>query len=523
MSKKNNSALDETQFEEDLRRAIEESKRGESESDWTYVFNVPTKKRGTKGSQAVALGDVHHLLSMFKTSPCRNKDPHDHRKCVGYHSEKDKRRNPYAVYYLPDDEDLKSSMEYMYHPIVYLTKSCGKPNSCPFGRYCAKAHDRSTIRNTAVAKKEYSAHWTNRTALKKSQQNKSLGAYVQTAPTHQVVASSGSKMWNKSVEHNLPKCSEYLFELDRDSKPWFLIKSKPFFSFFQEVAMKEGLAQIEIRNDHWGEGEYGIAIRGNKQARDSVLGLIASHMIEPPIEYFVQETKPFSSRVINKLCEKSKTEIYETILGKYADRAFIEFSDDEITICAINHPRNAGKQIIFSVFEKLSFWVQQEGRNKFIDCCICMDSYNLDEGVKCIDGHFYCGGENGCIGGMVKEQLERMHHQDDKIICSMCEKAVDTQSLAPFLSVDIWSKLEETIIDSKVKVRVEKLNHEFDRRLEEKIQAFMNEYGSADSQLKLRAKRLAKQAQDDILNLKCPHCKQPYAEFAGCMAIQCGT
>lgn len=357
------------------------------------------------------------------------------------------------------------------------------------------------------------------TALKKRQQSISLGAYVQTTATCQVSASSGSKKWNTLHNHNLPKCSEYLFQIDRDSKSWFLINSsKQFFSFLKEVAMKEGLTQIEIRNNHW-NGEFGIAIRGNNQARDCVMGLIASHLFEPPTEYFVQETKPFSSRVIKKLCEKSKEEIY----GKYAERAFIEFSDDEITLCASNHPRNAGKQIIFSVFEKLSFWVRQEGHDKFIDCCICMDSYNLDEGVQCTNGHFYCGGTNGCIGGMVKEQLERMHHQDNTIVCSMCEEAFDTQSLALFLSEDTWSKLEETIIDSKVKVRVEKLNHEFDRRLEEKIQLFMNEYGSADSHLKLRAKRFAKQAQDDILNLKCPHCKQPYAEFAGCMAIQCGT
>ena len=82
------------QFEEDLRRAIEESKREENESDWTYVLSEPRKKGGT---QEGALGDVHKLLSTFKTSPCKNKEPHDHRKCIGHHSEKDKRRNPYQL------------------------------------------------------------------------------------------------------------------------------------------------------------------------------------------------------------------------------------------------------------------------------------------------------------------------------------------------------------------------------------------------------------------------------------------
>ena len=393
----NSNTIDGAQWEEDIRRAIEESKR-ESERDW--ISSSSRKKGHTKSSQSQSDVGVRNFLSKFKTSPCKNEDYHDHRKCMGYHSAKDMRRDPYVDYYLPDDEDLKSNMEVMYHPIIYLTKLCDRPNQCPFGRYCAKAHDRSTIKNTAIARYEYSAHWTNMTALKKRQQSISLGAYVRTTPTCQVSASSGSKKWN-TLHHNLPKCSEYLFQIDRDSKSWFLINSsKQFFSFLKEVAMKEGLTQIEIRNNHW-NGEFGIAIRGNNQARDCVMGLIASHLFEPPTEYFVQETKPFSSRVIKKLCKKSKEEIY----GKYAKRAFIEFSDDEITLCASNHPRNAGKQIIFDVFEKLSFWVTQEGHDKFIDCCICMDSYNLDEGVQCINAHFYCGGSNGCVGGMVKEHL----------------------------------------------------------------------------------------------------------------------
>jgi hypothetical protein len=312
--------------------------------------------------------------------------------------------------------------------------------------------------------------------------------------------------------------------LSRDSKPWFLLtSSSQFFSFLQELALKEGLTQLEIRNNCWGDGEFGIAIRGNKETRDDVIVQIATYLFDPPAKFFVEETKSYSKRVVTKLSEKPRSEIYETILGKFSDRAFIEFYEDKIMICASNHPYDVGKQIVFNVFEKLTFWVKQEGHDKFIDCCCCMDSYNHDEGVLCAKGHFYCGGIDGCIGAMVQEQLQRIQHQENVIICSICETSIDTQSLAPFLPETTWSELEETRIDSKVKVRTQQLSHDFDKRLEGRIEEFMGEYGSLDGRIKLEARRHAKYAQDVIMNLKCPHCSTPYAEFDGCMAIQCGT
>ncbi|KAL7533872.1 hypothetical protein ACHAXR_005501 [Thalassiosira sp. AJA248-18] len=329
-----------------------------------------------------------------------------------------------------------------------------------------------------------------------------------------------TKKWNTPSNHNLPLCSEYLFELSMDSKPWFLINSsRNFFSFLREEALKEGLTQIEIRNNQWGKGEYGIAIRGNRNARDGAVGQISHYLIDPPPQFFVQDSKTFSCRVVKLLSRKSKE-----ILGKFSKLAFAEFNDDTVLICASNQ-NNTGKQIVFSIFEKLTFWVKQEGHDKFIDCNCCLDSFNLDQGVECGNGHFYCGGKDGCIGSMVKEQLGRIQHQANMVICSICQEPIETRSLAPFLSRKTWGDLEETMIDSKVKSRVQKLSHEFDNRLEARIAEFMSEYGSLGGMVKIEAKRLAKQAQDDILNLKCPHvgCRAPYAEFAGCMAIQCGS
>ena len=504
-------------------------------SAWTNVVNSKGKKSAQQRCSQSALlsksgnDGVRSFLSTFKTSPCTNFERHDYRKCNYYH-DNDIRRNPYSSFmYLPDDEDILSTAENVYHPMNYLTRICEDSSNCPYGRYCAKAHQKSLVRNTAVARQEYNEHLTNMTLERKMHSKPSLGTYAPALQKGLATTASLTQLstgWNMADrDHNLPKCSEYLFELPLDSKPWFLINSSnEFFSFLREMAMKEVLAQIEIRNNHWGKGEYGIAVRGSKDARERAVGELATYLFDPPSDFFVQQSKSLSSRVVKKLIKKTQSEINDMILERFAPHAFVEFSNNEIIICASNQSRS-GDQIIYQVFEKLSFWIKQEGHDKFVDCDCCFDSFNLDEGLACRKGHFYCGGKEGCIGAMVKEQLERMQHQDNAISCSICQETIDTRSLAPHLSNETWLALEEARIDSKVKLRVEKLSHEFDKRLDAKIQEFMKEYGSLSGMVKVQAKQLAKQAQDDIMNLKCPHphCRAPYAEFDGCMAIQCGS
>ncbi len=335
-------------------------------SAWTNVVNTKGKQKvQQKCSQGVLLSSgsdgVKLFLSRFKTSPCTKLEFHDHRKCDYYHSEKDKRRNPYTNIYLPDDEDILSNAEYLYHPINFLTRICEQPPHCPYGRYCSKAHEESLVRNSGVAKQEYYEHMNNVTLERRTHSKPSLGAYTPTLQkdlpsTASASITQGSTGWNVGND-NLPKCAEYLFELPLDSKPWFLVNaSKHFFRFLRELAMKEGLAQIEIRNNHWGEGEYGIAVRGSKDARERAVGQLATYLFDPPSEFFVQQSKSLSSRVVNRLSGKTQSEINDMILGKkFAKCAFVEFSDDEIIICACDQTRCDGAQIIYQAFEKLSF------------------------------------------------------------------------------------------------------------------------------------------------------------------------
>mmetsp|Transcript_29023 Transcript_29023/g.49474 ORF Transcript_29023/g.49474 Transcript_29023/m.49474 type:complete len:416 (-) Transcript_29023:142-1389(-) len=413
-------------------------------SAWTNVVNSKGKKSAQQRCSQSALlsksgnDGVRSFLSTFKTSPCTNFERHDYRKCNYYH-DNDIRRNPYSSFmYLPDDEDILSTAENVYHPMNYLTRICEDSSNCPYGRYCAKAHQKSLVRNAAVARQEYNEHLRNMTLERKMHSKLSLGTYTPTLQKGLATTSSLTQCstgWNVAdQDHNLPKCSEYLFELPLDSKPWFLINSSnKFFSFLREMAMKEGL-------------------------------------FDPPSDFFVQQSKSLSSRVVKKLIKKTQSEINDMILERFAPHAFVEFSNNEIIICASNQSRS-GDQIIYQVFEKLSFWIKQEGHDKFVDCDCCFDSFNLDEGLACRKGHFYCGGKEGCIGAMVKEQLERMQHQDNAISCSICQETIDTRSLAPHLSNETWLALEEARIDSKVKLRVEKLSHSLTSVLMQKFKS----------------------------------------------------
>jgi hypothetical protein len=51
----------------------------------------------------------------------------------------------------------------------------------------------------------------------------------------------------------------------------------------------------------------------------------------------------------------------------------------------------------------------------------------------------------------------------------------------------------------------------------------MFDHGNANSLLKTRAQEQALKAKNTIMNLCCPHCKIAYADFTGCMALQCQT
>ena len=95
--------------------------------------------------------------------------------------------------------------------------------------------------------------------------------------------------------------------------------------------------------------------------------------------------------------------------------------------------------------------------------------------------------------------------------------------LAGFLTLSCWKELQSAILDAKVKHTQETLGQDFNRRLEEKIREFIGKYATMEGRVKYEAEKHAREARNEALNLKCPHCETVYDEFDGCMALQCQT
>lgn len=105
--------------------------------------------------------EVHNkFMATYKIQKCKEKNNHDKRMCVGYHSKGDRRRNPFEIPYActecptsptettncPEgDACLKAHnmLERMFHPELFKISMCQRgPNGshCERGNLCAFAH-----------------------------------------------------------------------------------------------------------------------------------------------------------------------------------------------------------------------------------------------------------------------------------------------------------------------------------------------------------------------------------------------
>lgn len=102
-------------------------------------------------------------LGTFKTLPCKFKMVHDHKQCVYYHSNSDRRRIP--VFYsaercapfqkwkhcIQGDNCLNchNAVEQLYHPSKYKKRMCHEllvKKECGYGNYCCFAHSQLELK-----------------------------------------------------------------------------------------------------------------------------------------------------------------------------------------------------------------------------------------------------------------------------------------------------------------------------------------------------------------------------------------
>ena len=270
----------------------------------------------------------------------------------------------------------------------------------------------------------------------------------------------------------------------------------------QQAALEQGLGVLQLRRK---DTLNGLQIRGMdpKSIKNSVLGLL-----EQPSPHFVIDQRRYSSRVISKLQDDATSLCLDPAVK-------IDFLDDtRVQLIAVETRRSKdasnARLLLTGVIETIEFWVGQEGYNQFATCICCAEENNLDQGIKCQNGHFFCSTgpvDEQCFATMATSQFECLRSQENpSLVCAQCSEPFNTKTVAAHLPEDIFRKYQATVVDVKVAKQVDELSHAFNQRLQSAVQAALEKYGNANASLRQRASQLAQEARDTVLNLHCPHC-----------------
>ncbi|KAL3900313.1 MAG: hypothetical protein SGARI_006268 [Bacillariaceae sp.] len=171
----------------------------------------------------------------------------------------------------------------------------------------------------------------------------------------------------------------------------------------------------------------------------------------------------------------------------------------------------------------MDFWIRQSGYDKFAQCGCCFEQFNLDQGVKCQNDHFYCSEEEGsCFSSLIVSQINQIRSSEKGLVCPECGESYREKDVASNLPEEVWKRVKDAMVAKQVETESKKLALEFDERLEARVQEVIKEYGNADPVLKLKAQTEAREIRNTIMNLSCPHCGIAYASFDGCTGHFCG-
>ena len=302
--------------------------------------------------------------------------------------------------------------------------------------------------------------------------------------------------------------------------------SENYRNYLREVAFEEGLCRIEIIRNSWSADNNPILIIRGMNV-EIVSSKIYHTFQNPPQDFFDCQEKPcISDRIRDELKLVLAQNRNMLVPEQFDNYVHINISDSSI-IALISKKKGypSTKMALDSIFDRIDFWIKQEGYDKFYECCCCFNACrNIDQGVKCKCGCFICSVES-CLVSFVETSLPEIHEGKGRLLCPMCKEELDIQLIAPHLPAEKWKKLHEAIVNNDVKSEYERLQSDFDRRLQDKVEELMAEYagGNVENLTKEKAKINAAKARNIALNLTCPHCDTVYFDFEGCMALKCST
>ncbi len=417
------------------------------------------------------------ILQTFKTTKCANYSPHNRSLCIGWHNDRDRRRDPYKIYYLP--EEAMNTVEKAYHPLIYRTRPCPsikRKKTCVYGNTCAHAHGFVRVNPQYLTPKN-------------------LEVFITPPPTTQARPTTTWLCAQTSVSQAI--------NVEMNPFQQFMVTSSLSFWKFLETKTLEFACTVELA--------FGVYLRiigrNALEAEDTV-----RHILDSPPGVYTQKCKFRNNDILLKIGEKLAKE-GATCFGY----SFVTVSKEYVVVRALNTVSAK------SVIKQIKFWVEQEGLDKFVDCSVCYDSVSCHNSLLCPNGHVFCYHEDGCcFAQLVDIALPTLKTQArQQLPCPTCASPFELKTIAGRVAKPLWEKINAAIVDAQVEDQTAKLRAAFDAKLQSKLQEMYSNHGNVESIIQMKGEELATRARNDILNLTCPHCKQPYAEFEGCMALKC--
>ena len=91
------------------------------------------------------------------------------------------------------------------------------------------------------------------------------------------------------------------------------------------------------------------------------------------------------------------------------------------------------------------------GVNSMSKCCCCLEEINLDQGVSCPRGHYFCAAssenvEPDCFANLIESQIPCMKAQNEALLCPICKQEFESRLVAARVSNATWGKLRRLFL-----------------------------------------------------------------------------
>lgn len=453
--------------------------------------------------------EIRNFLATYKTNRCTADAWHEWFTCACYHINNDQRRDPYREPYEP--VDAMNKVEKAYHPRNFKTLFCHRLEStgkCDFGNVCAFAHDDDELRSGEDYDNDIAPAAPPLTL-------NNFGVKISRSPTAAAVPAVICG-WEEPPQP--PDISTVLISLNACQR-FAVARSRTLWSQLHDDA-RGRMCDLERYTAQAG-GKVSLRLKG-VTAKDAVLGFRVA--FEAAVRRSVlTKKKSYSVRVLEIIERRVAADGPRALVSAPSAHLEVNLEDATLAVTVVREsPLSA--QILAGAFDRVDFFVCEARYDEVVTCAACLDEeLNLDQGAQCPRGHFFCseGADGGCFDLMLREQRERLRAQDACLLCPVCNESIPMQTVAASVSKETWDVLERDIVDSKVSAATVHLKSEFDERLQKNLDELFKAYATDEGRLTHDAKRGAACARNEALNLRCPHCKIVYAEFEGCMALQC--